>query len=134
MIAKQINGVFCNTFNPSEPGDTLSNTISRIQDWDRDENVPIVILIDEVDIMLKKIHANEIKLNSHIPTLIYDKPTWSKFMDNMRFYKNIVLIFTSNTSKTEIDKLDTSYLRPGRIDICSVLDSPIYKEDGTFLG
>lgn len=134
LIAKQINGVFCNTFNPSEPGDTLSNTISRIQDWDRDENVPIVILIDEVDIMLKKIHANEIKLNSHIPTLIYDKPTWSKFMDNMRFYKNIVLIFTSNTSKTEIDKLDTSYLRPGRIDICSVLDSPVYKEDGTFLG
>jgi len=134
LIAKELHGAFCNTFNPTEPGDMLSSAISRIQDWLRDDDIPIIILVDEVDTMLKKIHANDVKLNNDTPTLIYDKPSWSKFMDNMRFYKNIILIFTSNSSKSEIDKLDASYLRPGRIDICHVLDSPVYKEDGTFLG
>ena len=36
-------------------------------------------------------------------------------MDDLIFYK-IVLIFTSNTSKKDIDKIDPSYLRQGRID------------------
>lgn len=134
LIAKELAGAFCNTFNPTEPGDTLSGAISRIQDWLRDDDIPIVILVDEVDSMLKKIHANEVKLNNDTPTLVYDKPSWSKFTDNLRFYKNVVMIFTSNTSKSEIDKLDSSYLRIGRIDVYHILDSPIYQEDGTFLG
>jgi ATP-dependent 26S proteasome regulatory subunit len=34
----------------------------------------------------------------------------------MIFYKNIVLILTSNESKDHIDKMDPAYLRKGRID------------------
>jgi len=134
LIAKELSGAFCNTFNPTEPGDTLSGAISRIQDWIRDDDIPIVILVDEVDSMLKKIHTNDVKLNNDTPTLVYDKPSWSKFTDNLRFFKNVVMIFTSNTSKSEIDKLDPSYLRLGRIDVYHILDSPVYQEDGTFLG
>lgn len=134
LIAKEISGAFCNTFNPTEPGDTLSGAVSKIQDWLRDDDIPIVILVDEIDSMLKKIHTNEVKLNNETPTLVHDKPSWSKFMDNLRFYKNIIIIFTSNTPKSEIDKLDSSYLRHGRIDVCHILDCPVYQEDGTFLG
>ena len=33
----------------------------------------------------------------------------------MIFYKRLIVIMTSNTSKDTIDALDTSYLREGRI-------------------
>ena len=44
-------------------------------------------------------------------------------MDDMIFYK-IIIIFTSNTSKNDIDKMDTAYLRKGRIDECFNMDTP----------
>lgn len=125
LVAKELAGSFCNTFNPTDPGDTLNRTISSIKDWiDLDES-PIVILIDEVDVFLRKIHTNQITINHKIPTSITDKQTWSKFMDNLRFCKNLIVIFTSNTSKSDIDILDSSYLRRGRIDLHYTIDLPI---------
>jgi hypothetical protein len=48
-------------------------------------------------------------------------------MDDLIFYK-IILIFTSNTSKQDIDKIDPSYLRQGRIDEYYYMDKPIHQE------
>jgi hypothetical protein len=33
----------------------------------------------------------------------------------MFLYKNVILLLTSNTPKSEIDKLDCAYLREGRV-------------------
>lgn len=134
LVAKEIGGAFCNTFNPTEPGDTLSFTISRVQDWLQDDDIPLVLLIDEVDIILKKIHNNQIRLNEEMTTMISDKPSWSKFMDNLKFSKNLILIFTSNTSKEEIDSMDKSYIRQGRIDLYKRLETSVYTDDGKFIG
>ena len=51
-----------------------------------------------------------------IPTAVYNKSTWSNFLDDMIFYKNVILVLTSNTSKETIDSLDQAYLRKGRIN------------------
>lgn len=126
LVSKELSGIFCNTFNPTDPGDTLSNVIRSTRDWGESENTPLIILIDEIDVLLKKIHNDNIRLNHKISTSVTDKQTWSKFMDNLRFHKNIILILTSNTSKEDIDKLDLSYLRPGRVDIYHKLESPIH--------
>jgi hypothetical protein len=128
LLAKEIDGSFCNTFNPTDPGDTINRTITSINDWIRDENDPIIILIDEIDVFLKKIHTNQISINHKTPTSVTDKQTWSKFMDNNQFFKNLIIIFTSNTPKTDIDALDSSYLRRGRIDLSYKLDLPISSE------
>lgn len=110
LLAKQLRGVYCHSFNPSEPGDQLS---SLIMDMHHDE--PLIIVIEEADIIIKSIHNNTIKTHLEYQTAVYNKSTWSSFMDDMVFYKNIILILTSNMSKIEIDALDESYLRKGRI-------------------
>jgi hypothetical protein len=84
---------------------------------------PVILVIEEVDVLIKKIHKG-IDKNNEIPISIYNKTSWNNFMDDLIFYK-IILIFTSNTSKTEIDKLDTSYLRKGRIDEYYYMDTPL---------
>lgn len=134
LVAKEIRASFCNTFNPTEPGDTVSSVISRVKDWIQDDDTPLVILIDEVDTILKKVHNNQIKLHDEFTTLVSDKPSWSKFMDNLKFSKNLIVIFTSNTSKQDIDLMDKSYIRQGRIDLYHKLLNSVYTDDGKFIG
>jgi hypothetical protein len=110
LLAKELNGSYCHTFNPTEPGDCLSNLMVDI----KVDDDPVIIVIEEVDIMIQKIDKGLDK-NNEIPIEIYNKTTWNNFMDDLIFYK-IILIFTSNTSKKELDKIDPSYLRKGRID------------------
>jgi len=45
--------------------------------------------------------------------------------DDLIFFKNIILIMTSNESKEEIDALDPAYLRTGRTDKCVSMLKPL---------
>ena len=110
LLAKQLNGFFCHTFNPTDPGDYLSNLIADMQLDDE----PIIIVIEEIDVLLTKINKG-IDKNNEIPICVHNKSTWNTFMDDMIFYK-IIFIFTSNTKKEIIDQMDPAYLRKGRID------------------
>ena len=120
LLAKELNGSYCHTFNPTEPGDCLSNLMVDIRVDD-----PVIIVIEEVDIMIQKIDKGLDK-NNEIPIEIYNKTTWNNFMDDLIFYK-IILIFTSNTSKKDLDKIDSCYLRKGRIDEYYYMNTSIEK-------
>ena len=111
LLAKELKGIYCHTFNPSDPGDQLS---SLIVDIERDDE-PIIIVLEEVDVLLKAIHSENIKKHQDIPMEVYNKSTWSTFLDDMIFYKEVILVMTSNTPKEDIDTIDTAYLREGRI-------------------
>jgi len=110
LLAKKMGANYCHTFNPSEPGDTLSKLLMEIN-----RDCPTVIVMEEIDGILKNIHSNSIHQNSETPILIRDKSSWCTFLDDMFLYKGLILILTSNTSKDDLDNLDVSYLRKGRI-------------------
>jgi DNA replication protein DnaC len=122
LLAKELNATYCHTFNPTEPGDYLSNLMVDIRLHDD----PVVIVIEEIDSLIKKIDQG-IKKNDEIPIEIYNKTTWNNFMDDLIFYK-IILIFTSNISKEDLDKIDPSYLRKGRINEYYTMNKPIELE------
>ena len=63
--------------------------------------------------------------NPKISTCVRDKSSWTTFLDDMVFHPNVILILTSNTPKKELDKLDTAYIRKGRIDLFYNMDTPI---------
>lgn len=121
LLAKQMSGIYCHTFNPSDPGDHLS---SLILDIARDTE-PLIVVLEETDEIIRKIHHGTIEQNVEIPTLVHNKSTWSTFLDDMVFYKSVILILTSNTSKQEIDDLDESYLRKGRIHASYSMMTPL---------
>lgn len=119
LLARSMNATLCKTYNPCEPGNNFCILYSRIMPT---KNKPLILLLDEVDIILEKIHNKQVFLHKNIPTEVYDKSTWNAFLDNFDFgiYKNVILLLTSNEPKSKMDALDKSYLRKGRIDINSV--------------
>lgn len=125
LLAKKYNGRFCHSFNPTDPGDQFASLINCINSEYSDEDVPNIIVLEEADIIIKAIHKNTIALNREVPTSVHNKSTWATFLDDMIFYKNVILILTSNDSKDDIDALDKSYLRKGRIDASYVMNEPL---------
>jgi len=122
LLAKHLSGIYCHSFNPSDPGDSLS---SLMIDISKDSNEPIIVVIEEVDIILHAVHTNTVTKHAKIPTLVHNKSSWSNFLDDMIFYKGLILVLTSNTSKEDIDAWDTSYLREGRIHAHYSMMTPI---------
>jgi Cdc6-like AAA superfamily ATPase len=113
LLAKELNSKIVRTFNPTEPGDTM---IQLIRDTEPDEQSPLIIMLDEADIMIRKITEHLIQPHKNIPIMVYDKISFNRFMDDMMFYHNVILIMTSNEPKENIDAIDNSFLRKGRID------------------
>ena len=124
LLAKQMEGFHCHTFNPGDPGDQLSYLITDINRTSE----PVIIVIEEVDELIKKIHVPHcVNHNIETPILVHNKSTWSNFLDDMIFYKGVVLILTSNTPKEDLDKMDESYLRSGRIHKSYSMMNPLPK-------
>lgn len=119
LLAKKLNSVLCNTFDPSEPGTTLDKLYSEAE---RTDGSPLIVVIDECDRLIKKIHNENIVLHKDIPTAVRDKQTFNNFLDqiDIGLYYNMILLLISNRSREEIHKEynDYSYLRDGRIHHC----------------
>lgn len=130
-LVKKLNGHLCNTYNPNEEFDFLNNLCTSISTLDK--NKPLIVCIDEIDVILKKIHKNScpksflqkifnfINVSSNPAEKhceVYDKGTWNRFTDDIKLgaYPNTIIICTMNESPEYIRKLDPSYIRNGRIN------------------
>ena len=122
-VAKTLHGKFTHSFNPTDPGDTFGQLIS-IMNYENPDD-PNIIVLEEVDTLLDRIHYGKVTQNPKISTMIKDKTNWNSFLDDLVFYKNTILILTSNTPKSEMDKLDPAYLRKGRIDLYFQMNTPV---------
>jgi len=125
LIAKELNGSYCHEFNPTEPGDSFTNLLRDTEQNDDDLNGPLVVVMEEIDIMIKNIHESKIARHNKITTAVHSKSTFNTFLDDMIFYKNIIIIMTSNVSKEVIDTVDPSYIRSGRVNAYYTMSQPL---------
>jgi hypothetical protein len=112
LVAKQLKGTFCHTFNPTDPGDTLH---LLLRDSDPCEESPTVIVLEEINTLIRKINEGLVQKHKNITTQINNKSTYNTFFDDLIMYKHVIIILTSNEDKPAIDALDPCYLRQGRI-------------------
>jgi Cdc6-like AAA superfamily ATPase len=105
---------YVKSFNPSHPGDHFSQLYNKINPT---ENSPLIVLLDEVDIIIKDFHENKIIRHRDIPIQVSNKIGWNSFLDDFdqSFYPHVILIMTSNQHIDYFDNLDKSYMRKGRV-------------------
>ena len=112
LLAKQMKGSYVNTIDPTEPGNSLMGCYSCAEDD------PFIIVIEEFDTLIKKIHNEKCKFHNDVPTPVHNKTTWNRMLDDIDrgLFPNLIIVLTSNTDIKNIDDLDPSYLRKGRCD------------------
>lgn len=116
QVALATGGSFVKSFNPTDPGDYLINLYNRVMP---SKEKPLVLLLDEVDTIIAAVHHGSIAAHPKVPIPVRDKMTFNRFLDDVnQMWDHVILIMTSNVPKSEIDALDGSYLRPGRVDRC----------------
>jgi hypothetical protein len=106
---------YCDTFNPTDPGDsfiTLYNTSYPTK------NTPLIIVFEEVDIIIKKIHNTNIERHKNSPIMIRDKTSWNQFFDRFdrKYYPYTIIMMTTNETPDYINNMDLSYIRDGRVN------------------
>jgi len=114
FLTRRLGGVYCDTMNPFGPGDTI-HTIYN--DTDYDKKRPLIIILDEIDTQLEKVHAG-IPSHKSIDILAKDKTGWNRMLDTVQkgLFKNIILILTTNKTPEYIRSIDPSFIRAGRVD------------------
>ena len=70
LLAKQRNAYYCDTWNPTEPGDYLSKAYSSINPTDK---TPLVMVLEECDAILTDMLEDRIPRHKHVPTEIRKK-------------------------------------------------------------
>jgi len=123
LVAKQLRGRYCHSFNPSDPGDSIHELFNACE---VDSSSPLVVVLEEVDCILHAIMQGTLRLNADIPTQVHSKATWTAFLDDMVFMKHVVLILTSNTSKETLDAQDSALLRSGRVHATFCMNEPLH--------
>ena len=107
---------FVDSFNPFEQGDNFASLYTRVNP---SSDRPLIIILEEIDCNISKMHSGLIQINKYIPTQIKTKTDWNGFLDKFDrgLYPNVIIIMTTNKSISYFDELDPSYLRKGRVDL-----------------
>lgn len=116
LLAKELHGGVCTMFNPTMPGVELSYLYNRATPSAAE---PLIVVIDEVDVLFEQIHTARVRENPTTPTAVRNKSDWNRLLDDISIglYPNIVLILTSNMTPAAIkSKYDPAYIRAGRVD------------------
>ena len=114
---------FVTTWSPTDPNDSFIRMYNKIKP---SVKAPLVILLDEIDIMVTTMLEGKIIISdaSPMPIEIRDKKGWNTFFDSfdIEIYKYVIVIMTSNKHTSYFNNLDPSLLREGRIDIVKDCD------------
>ena len=120
LLAKELKGSVVDSFKPTDPGDTIAELVKRVRPTKKN---PLIILLDEIDVMIWRCHKNLITQHKNSPIPVLDKTSINTFFDNTQRIKNVIMILTSNKSKEQIDEetKDSSYLREGLVNVYAEL-------------
>jgi ATPase family associated with various cellular activities (AAA) len=115
LLGKHFKTNICKKLKVTEPGDTLEILYNKVEPT---KESPLIVLFDEIDGMIKKVHHHTITPHKHIPIEVYDTNSYNTFFDDIDdgFYPYLIVLLTSNKTREQIDReFLPCYLREGRV-------------------
>lgn len=115
LLAHEIGAKCCLDWNPTTPGATFENMYKNAGP---NEKEPLVVVLDEFDIILNQIHMHSVERHKNLRIQTSDKTSWNSLWDkyDLGLWSHTIVLMTTNKSQVDLDSLDPSYLRPGRVD------------------
>lgn len=117
LMAQKLDCYLCDTYDPYLPSSSFMEVYNSCK---VKPEKPLIIVLDEVDILLNKIMTRQAQTHEKYCREIHDKLSWNNFMDKIDYglYPYVIFVMNSNLSKDKVmGETDPSLLRNGRIDI-----------------
>ena len=116
IITRKLNGQLATHINLSSPGSGFRHLYKKAMPT---KECPLIVQLDELDVTIKKVHEGNIKTDHMwLITECYDKPTFTTFWSEVvTKYPYVIWLSTSNSTISDINKLDECYLRKNRQDL-----------------
>lgn len=115
-------------FNPTRPNVLLYDII---QNHTPRANAPLILCLDEFDIIVDAILGERIQRHKHYATEVIDKASLSSFLDRLASIPHLTVIATSNQPRAWWDEPAHEFVsRRGRFDMRYTLD-PITGPEAT---
>ena len=107
---------FVDSFVPTDPGDEFIKLYTRVSPT---QSSPLILLVEEVDVMIEKIHEGKVETHKDLPVQIKNKPDWNSFLDRFdrERFPFVILLMTSNRDIGWFNEKDPSYFREGRVNL-----------------
>ena len=121
LLAKKYDSAYCFDIKMLDPGTAILDLWQTVMP---SKEKPLIIQIDEFDIIINKIHHtsqnpdSEKKPHQWLRTMVADKQSYNTFLSEYLIcLPYVIYLFTMNKSPSEIMDLDPSYIRKNRIDL-----------------
>lgn len=118
LMALRLGAYLVDEFVPTAPSDSFDNLY-----WCAPKNAPLVILLDEVDDLIREIHGG-VRPHKQFHIHVRDRCGWNSMLDRIQlgWYPDTLIVMCSNTPKTKIDAMHESYLRDCRVNAHFVVE------------
>ena len=113
FLAHRLNANFCDDFRLTEPGYNLYQLLQTVE---ATRETPLVLVLEEFDRDLERVHKEQVEAHKWLSTSISDKASWNTFADQLVDNPNLIVLATTNRTKEWFDSMDESYLRTGRMN------------------
>jgi len=111
VSAKIPNSIVVTEFDPSEPGRFLGWLLKKYKGSDK----TVILVLDEFDVLVKKVLDGSVKLNKHNKVEVHDKRTLNSFLDRLAKLENFICIATTNEPLSWWNQAERDFVtRPGR--------------------
>ena len=117
LMAQKLDCYLCDTYDPYLPSSSFMEVYNSCK---LKPEKPLIVILDEVDILLNKIMTHQAQTHEKYCREIHDKLSWNNFMDKIDYglYPYVIFVMNSNISKEKVmSKTDRSLLRDGRINL-----------------
>lgn len=114
QFTKAVGGTLADDFHPTHAGENFASLIKTVKP---SKKKPLVVLLDEGDKTFHRIQNETIKEHEFLVIPVTDKASHNTFMDRLVEHDNVFIIITMNSSFDDIDRIDPSYTRSGRVDL-----------------
>ena len=129
LLAKHFRSSYCDKLNLLKPGHFFDTLVAKVNPT---KKKPLILVFNEVDKKLKRINEEKVQEHKFMNLEITEKDEWNTFLDDFEDYEskeNVILIMTSNTSYSDLNKIDSSFLRDYRTDLIVEMNKIIKKNE-----
>jgi hypothetical protein len=127
LLARKYQSAYCFDIKLLDPGTPILDLWQTVMP---SKDKPLIIQIDEFDIIINKIHNTSkhhesTKPHQWLRTMIADKQSYNTFLSEYLIcLPYVIYLFTMNSKPEDIIELDASYIRKNRIDLILQLVNP----------